>query len=44
MVVLARRFGTRRILTFDERHFRTLRPLDGGAFTILPSDELMPTR
>jgi uncharacterized protein len=37
--VLARRFGTRRILTFDERHFRTLRPLDGGAFTILPADE-----
>jgi len=39
VVVLARRFGTRRILTFDERHFRTLRPLDGGAFTLLPSDE-----
>jgi uncharacterized protein len=39
VVVLARRFGTRRILTFDERHFRTLRPLDGGMFTSLPADE-----
>ncbi|MGE3269753.1 MAG: PIN domain-containing protein [Chloroflexota bacterium] len=39
VVVLARRFGTRRILTFDERHFRALRPLDGGAFTLLPADE-----
>ena len=38
VVVLARRFGTRRILTFDERHVRTLRPLDGGAFTLLPGD------
>ncbi len=40
----ARRFGPRRVLTFDERHFRTLRPLDGGAFTLLPSDELRPAR
>jgi predicted nucleic acid-binding protein len=39
VVVLARRFGTRRILTFDERHFRALRPLDGGAFVLLPADE-----
>jgi uncharacterized protein len=38
LVVLADRFGTRRILTFDERHFRALIPLQGGAFTILPSD------
>lgn len=44
VVVLARRFGTRRILTYDERHFRTLRPLDGGAFTLLPSDAGQPTR
>ena len=42
VVTLARRFRTRRILTFDERHFRTLRPLDGGAFTLLPADEPMP--
>lgn len=39
VVVLAQRFRTRRILTFDERHFRALRPLDGGAFTLLPADE-----
>ena len=42
IVVLAHRFRTRRILTFDERHFRTLRPLDGGAFTLLPADEPAP--
>jgi predicted nucleic acid-binding protein len=38
IVVLARRFRTRRILTADERHFRTLRPLQGGSFTLLPAD------
>ncbi|HEY2440240.1 MAG TPA: PIN domain-containing protein [Solirubrobacteraceae bacterium] len=38
VVVLARRLGTRRILTFDERHFRTVRPLQGGTFTLLPAD------
>jgi predicted nucleic acid-binding protein len=38
VVVLARRFGTRRILTFDERDFRAVRPLQGGAFTLLPAD------
>lgn len=38
VVVIAQRFGTRRILTFDERHFRTLRPIDGGTFTLLPAD------
>ena len=43
IVVLAHRFGTRRILTFDERHFRALRPLDGGAFTLLPADEPVRT-
>jgi uncharacterized protein len=37
-VILAGRFETRRILTFDERHFRALRPLDGGSFTLLPAD------
>ena len=36
VVVLAARFQTRRILTFDERHFRALRPLQGGAFELLP--------
>lgn len=39
LVVLARRFDTTRILSFDERHFRALSPLQGGAFTILPADE-----
>jgi len=39
LVVLAARAGTTRILTFDERHFRAVRPLRGGpAFTILPAD------
>jgi len=37
-VILAARHRTRRILTFDERHFRAVAPLDGGAFTILPAD------
>jgi uncharacterized protein len=39
VVVAAARFGTRRLLTFDERHFRALRPLNGGRFTVLPSDD-----
>jgi predicted nucleic acid-binding protein len=37
-LVIARRFNTRRLLTFDERHFRALRPLTGGRFTLLPQD------
>jgi predicted nucleic acid-binding protein len=37
-VVLARRFKTRRLLTFDERHFRTVVPLQGGSFDLLPAD------
>jgi predicted nucleic acid-binding protein len=36
LVVLARRLQTRRIATFDARQFRVLRPLDGGAFALLP--------
>jgi len=39
VVVLAERWSTRRLLTFDDRHFRTLRPLGGGLFTLLPVDE-----
>jgi uncharacterized protein len=38
MVVLAHRMGTRRLLTFDERDFRALRPLSGGTFQLLPND------
>jgi uncharacterized protein len=38
-VVLAARYQTTRMLTFDQRHFRMLRPMVGGdAFTLLPDD------
>jgi uncharacterized protein len=39
IVVLAQRYRTTRILTLDQRHFRTLRPLQGGTFTLLPFDD-----
>jgi predicted nucleic acid-binding protein len=43
LVALAARLGTERIATFDERHFRAVRPLDGSAaFTILPADAPPP--
>jgi predicted nucleic acid-binding protein len=38
LVVLADRYRTNRILTFDERHFRAVAPLRGEAFAILPAD------
>ncbi|HET7121863.1 MAG TPA: PIN domain-containing protein [Solirubrobacterales bacterium] len=38
IVVLAGRYGTRRLLSFDERHFRAVTPLQGGSFTLLPAD------
>ncbi len=38
VIVLARRYETSRIVSFDERHFRAVTPLQGGAFTILPYD------
>lgn len=38
LVVLAHRYGAQRILTFDERAFRQVRPLQGGSFVILPAD------
>ena len=38
LVALAQRYRTTRILSFDERHFRTVTPLGGGAFTIMPAD------
>lgn len=38
LVVLAHRYETTRILSFDERHFRAVAPLGGGSFTLLPSD------
>ena len=38
LVVLADRYRTTRLCSFDERAFRTISPLAGGAFTILPAD------
>lgn len=38
LVVLAARFKTTTLLTFDERHFRNIEPLQGGRFTLLPID------
>jgi uncharacterized protein len=38
MVILAHRFRTRRLLTFDERDFRAVTPLAGGSFALLPRD------
>jgi hypothetical protein len=38
LVVLANRHRTTRILTFDERHFRAVTPLQGDAFVLLPAD------
>ncbi len=38
IVVLAGRYGTNRVLTLDERHFRVLRTPGGKPFTVLPAD------
>jgi predicted nucleic acid-binding protein len=38
LVIMAWALDTRRILTFHHRHFRAVRPLQGGAFTVLPDD------
>ncbi len=38
IVVLAGRYGTNRVLTFDERHFRALRTPAGEPFLVLPAD------
>jgi len=38
IIVLAHRCRTRRLLTFDERDFRPVKPIRGGAFTLLPAD------
>ena len=42
VVLLAHRFRTRRLLTFDERDFRAVAPLSGGSFTLLPRDQTDP--
>ena len=38
ILAAAERYRTKRILTFDHKHFRAVKPLDGGVFTILPAD------
>lgn len=38
LVVLADRNRSLRILSFDERAFRTVKPIAGGTFTMLPAD------
>jgi len=38
VVALAHRFGTDRILTFDQRHFRTMHSADNRPFRLLPVD------
>ena len=38
LIVLAARYETDVILTFDERHFRAVSPVPGGSFTVLPAD------
>lgn len=38
LIILAARYGTRRVLSFDERAFGAVAPLQGGAFTLLPAD------
>ena len=38
IVVLADRYGTDRLLTFDQRDFRRVRRRRGGPFRLLPAD------
>ncbi|MFI6500993.1 type II toxin-antitoxin system VapC family toxin [Nonomuraea typhae] len=38
IVVAAARNRTTKVLTLDQRHFRTMKPLWGTAFTVLPAD------
>lgn len=42
IVVLADRWRTRSLATLDERRFRAVRPLSGGAFELLPGDSQRP--
>jgi predicted nucleic acid-binding protein len=39
LIVIAERYASRRLLTFDERAFRAVAALQGGSFTILPADQ-----
>jgi predicted nucleic acid-binding protein len=38
ILATADRYSTTRILTFDHKHFRAVKPLQGGVFTVLPAD------
>jgi uncharacterized protein len=38
LVVLADRYNTLDLLTFDQRHFRKVTPIQGGSFRLLPLD------
>ncbi|MDQ6777257.1 MAG: PIN domain-containing protein [Actinomycetota bacterium] len=38
IVVLAKHWSTRSVATFDQRHFRTVAPLQGGTFRLMPAD------
>jgi uncharacterized protein len=38
VVATAERLNILRLLTFDERHFRVIKPAAGGHFTLLPAD------
>jgi predicted nucleic acid-binding protein len=38
IVVLAARYNTTQVLTFDQRHFRAMKPLHAASFTLLPAD------
>lgn len=40
IVILAERYGTRDLLTLDERHFRAVRDESGRPFRILPVDHV----
>jgi predicted nucleic acid-binding protein len=40
IVVLAARFRTRHLASFDEPHFRAVSPLNGGTFELLPADRI----
>jgi uncharacterized protein len=37
IAVLGEKWSTRSIATYDERHFRVVEPLDGGAFELHPA-------
>jgi hypothetical protein len=38
IVVIAKQWSTRSVATFDQRHFRTVAPLQGGTFRLVPAD------